>query len=180
MKKFVNVKNISTEDYSNDLLKSLSNFCSKTPLNVSIHYAKDINKIYVYYEDDVITIDINPLVDKKIVIGKIKKQLEKYYPYLYKKEKIIPSYNDIEHLINNGLTLKEALSKTEETEIAKFKIIRKHDKFNELDVIDLEDNQMYKYKSKIPVAVIIERSKYKDTTLLDEIQLMYKLEKKEK
>lgn len=179
MKKYSNVKKIYATDYSNDLLKSLSNFCSKSPINVEINYVKDMNKIYLNYENKTYTIDIDPLINKKLVIGNVKKELEKYYPYLYEMEKTIPSSEEIETLMKQGLTLKEALSNVYEDEVPKFKIIRKHDKFNEIDVLNLKDKCLYKYKTRIPVSVLIERSKYKDCSLLNDIQLMYKLEKKE-
>ena len=166
-----NIEFINSKNYIDDLVKSLSNFCNKSPLKPVLKVIKDMNLIYVCYNNKELEIKININQNKKDVIGKIKKELEKEYPIIYKKTNCVPNVNDIRKLLNSGKTLEEALNDTKIEYEPLFKVIRCHDKYNELDVINLSDGEMYKFKCRIPLVSILEDLKYrgKDSDVLENI-----------
>lgn len=172
-----NVNYASYDFYLNDLIKSLSNFCNKCPLKPNINVVKPLGKIYVYCGDEEIELTVDITKNKKVIIGELKKQLEDKYPVIYKKTIQNPSADDIRKSMSNGKTLEEALNESKITYEPLYKIIRVHDKYNEIDVCSLVDNGMYKFKCKIPIMGILEDLKYmgKESDALDSISMLYKL-----
>jgi hypothetical protein len=181
----MNLKNVeytSYDDYMNGLIKSLSNFCNKSPLKAKINVVKELGLIYVRYNNKELEITIDVNEDKKKVIGDLKKELEKDYPIIYRKINCIPNANEIRKMLNQGKTLEDALNCTKTKFEPLYKIERVHDKYNEIDVISLSDRDMYKFKCKIPVIVILEDIKHlgKESDALDNISLLYKINKSTK
>jgi len=181
----MNLKNVeyaNCKDYLDDLVKSLSNFCSKSPLKPTLKIVRDMNLIYLYYNDEELEIKININQNKKDVIGKIKNMLEKEYPIIYKKTNCVPNANDVRKLLNEGKTLEQALNNTQVKYEPLYKIIRCHDRYNELDVLNLSDGEMYKFKCRIPLVSVLEDLKYRgrDSDILENINMLYKINKIEK
>ena len=178
----MNMKNVECVNYSkyiNDLTKSLSNFCNKSPLKPAIKIVKEMGLIYIYYLNKELEIKININKNKKDIIGYVKSILENDYPIIYKKINCVPNADDVRKLLNEGKTLEKALNSIKVKYEPLYKIIRCHDRYNEIDVIDLLDNEMFKFKCKIPLIAILEDLKYngKDSDILDNISLMYKISK---
>ena len=178
----MNMKNVeyaNCKDYLDDLVKSLSNFCNKSPLKPQIKVVRDMNLIYLYYNDEELEIKVNINQNKKEVIGKIKKILEDEYPIIYKKSNCVPNANDVRKLLNEGKTLEEALNSTKVNYEPLYKVIRCHDRYNEIDMLSLTDGELYKFKCKIPLIAILEDIKYlgKDSDVLNQISLLYKINK---
>lgn len=112
MKTLNNVEFKNSDSYLKDLLKSLSNFCSKSPLSPTIKVFSDLGKIYIYYDDTYFDFDIDINKNKKEVIKYVKQKLEKNYPIIYIKENKLPSADEVEKMIDNGKTIQEALECT--------------------------------------------------------------------
>lgn len=180
MKKIKNVEYASYDYYLDDLIKSLSNFCNKSPLKPKIKIVKEMGLIYIYYNDQELEISIDVNKNKKDVIGYVKSILEKHYPIIYKKSNIVPNADDVRKLLNKGKTLEEALNSTKINYEPLYRVERIHDSYNELDLLSLDDNEIYKFKAKIPLVVILEDLKYKgeDSEVLDKITMLYKISKK--
>ena len=178
----MNLKNVEYTSYNNyidGLVKSLSNFCNKSPLKPTIRVVKELGKIYVYYNDQEIEINVDVNVDKKKVIGDLKKEIEEDYPIIYKKTSKVADANQVRKLLNQGKTLEEALNNTQITFEPLYKIQRVHDKYNEIDLISLNNGELYKFKCKIPVMAILEDLKYngKESDVINNINLLYKINK---
>ena len=179
MKNMKNVEYANCKDYLDDLVKSLSNFCNKSPLKPTIKVVKELGKIYIYYKDEELELSVNVNNDKKKVIGELKKELEKEYPIIYKKTTSIPNADDVRKILAQGKTLEEALNSTQIKFEPLYKIERVHDKYNELDLVSLTDGEMYKFKCRIPIMAILEDLKYngKESDVLSNISLLYKINK---
>lgn len=176
----MNLKNVeytSYNSYLESLIKSLSNFCSKCPLKPTIKVVKELGVIYVYYKDNEIKIDVNVNENKKKVIGDLKKILESEYPIIYKKSVRIPTADEVKELLNRGETLEEALNATQTVYEPIYKIERIHDKYNEFDLLSIKENEVYKFKSKIPIMAILEDLKHlgRDSDAISNITCLYKI-----
>ena len=172
-----NVEYTSYDDYLKSFVKSLSNFCDKCPLKPTIKVVKPLGLIYVYCGDEEIEIKVNPNEDKKSAIGRLKSKLEKNYPIVYKMVSSVPSADEVREILAEGKTLEEALNTTSVEYKAMYKIERVHDKFNELDMLSLEDGDVYKFKCKIPLSAILNDLKYngRESDVLSNVSLLYKL-----
>lgn len=176
------LSNVSIEnckDYMDDFLPSLSNFCAKSPLNISIRYVEDLKKVFLKYNDRILDVDIDINRSKHEIIKDIKNQIIKDYPLIYEKTVRLPTADEVERKISQGMSISEALESTECEYTARFRIMRKHDKYNELDLYDLNEKALYKYKSKIPVTALIKMVEYRDDSVLSNLSVIYKIEKKE-
>ncbi len=173
-----NVQYTNYESYLDSLIKSLSNFCDKSPLKPTIKVVKELGMVYVYYGDDMeLEIKIETNKDKKLIIGEVKKILEKEYPIIYKKTNKIPNADEVRKILNEGKSLEEALNSTQVDYEPLYKIERVHDKYNEVDLLSLKDGDMYKFKCKIPVIAILEDLKYnkEDSDVMENLNLLYKI-----
>lgn len=179
MKNLKNVEYTNYNDYLDGLIKSLSNFCNKSPLKPTIRVVREMNVIYVYYNNKELEIKINVNEDKKKVIGDLKKKLEKEYPIIYKKTSKVADANLVRKLLNEGKTLEEALNSTQIEYEPLYKIIRIHDRYNEIDAVSLSDDELYKFKCKIPIVAILTdlNSMGKDSEVLNNMTLLYKITK---
>ena len=176
----MNLKNVeyaNSKDYMDDLVKSLSNFCSKSPLKPTLKVVREMGLIYIYYNDKELELSVKINEDKKKVIGDLKKELEKDYPIIYKKNTSIPNADEVRKLLNSGKTLEEALNCTQTSFEPLFRVERIHDKYNEMDLLSLSDGNMYKFKCKIPLIAILEDLKYngKESNALENINMLYKI-----
>ena len=174
------IKNITYSDYDNylnGLIKSLSNFCNKCPLKPTIKVVKELGKIYVSYKDNDIEILINVNENKKLVISDLKKMIEKEYPIIYKKTLRVPDADEVKRILAQGKSLEEALNSTQVVYDAVYRIERVHDKYNEMDLLSLNDGEIYKFKCKIPLIAVLEDLKYngKDSDAIDHLNFLYKI-----
>ena len=172
-----NVKYTNYDSYLNSLIKSLSNFCNKSPLKPTIRVVKELGKIYISYKETDIEILINPNEDKKLVIGDLKKMIEKEYPIIYKKTLKIPNANEVKQILNQGKSLEEALNSTQTVYEPIYRIERVHDKYNEMDLLSLNDGKIYKFKCKIPLIAILADLKYngKESDAIENLNFLYKI-----
>ncbi len=184
-----NVKVESVKDYVESLLKSLSNFCSKCPIQTNISYVQDLNKVFIKVISNVeencetITIEINPLDDKKNVIRNVKTKLLKKYPIIYDRVKKTPTPEQLEKMIEvEGMSVKDALNTISEKDEVLYTIQRVHNLYNELDVYDEKNKQHKKFKSKIPVCLLLKKFDsgmhiiYED--IAESLVFLYDIEKK--
>ena len=172
-----NVEYTSYTNYMDGLVKSLSNFCTKCPLKPTIKVVKELGIIYINYNNEELELSINVNDDKKKVIGDLKKELEKDYPIIYKKNTSIPNADEVRKILNQGKTLEEALNSTQTTFEPLYRIERVHDKYNEMDLFSLSDGNMYKFKCRIPLMAVLEDLKYngQDSDALNNINMLYKI-----
>lgn len=172
-----NIKYYNHKDYLKDFLPTLSNFCSKSPLQPSVTISSDNSKIRIVPtkgEEIVLDLDQNSLT-KKEVINKVKKELEKNYPYIYAEEEYYDT-EEIENMVDSGVSLSEALEKNNKRIVKVLKVIRVHHKYNELDCLNLKTQKMEKYKCKIPVTNILQDTE-KELPSFDKLKFLYSLEK---
>ena len=171
-----NVNYVNYDEYLNDLTKSLSNFCSKCPLKPTMKVVKPLGLIYVCYDDEELEIKVDVNMNKKDVIGEIKKELEQDYPIIYKKTSKVPSADEVQKLLDKGISLSEALNTTQIVYEKVYRIERIHDRYNEIDCLD-SNNELYKFKCKIPIMAILEDLKFngKESDVLSNLTLLYKL-----
>ena len=172
-----NVEYTNYNSYLESLVKSLSNFCSKCPLKAKIVVVKDLGKIYVKYDNKEVELNVDVKKDKKQIIGDLKKKLEKDYPIIYEKITQIPNADNIRKMLNEGKSLEEALNETQITYKKIYRIERVHDKFNEMDLFSFKDEQIYKFKCKIPIMILLNDIKEngKDSEIMNNLNLLYKL-----
>lgn len=172
-----NVEYANYDDYLESLVKSLSNFCDKSPLKPTLSVVKDLGVIYLHYKDEELEVKVNVNQNKKDVIGSIKEMLEEEYPIIYKKTSKVPNANEVRKILNEGKTLEEALNSTQTDYEPLYKVERIHDKYNEIDALSLTDGFMYKFKCKIPSIAILEDLKYrgKESDALENINLLYRI-----
>lgn len=179
---YENVQRTDWKKYSEDFMRTLSNFCMKSPLQPKINYVEEMSKVYLTYGDnECIEFDINPMEDKKDAIKQIKNVLQKDYPVIYtKKTRILPS-EEIEKLVEGGMPLSKALEQTTTDYMPKYRVMRVHHYYNELDCFDLQNKVMYKFHAKLPVTAILEEIKMngKDNEgVIDNLSLLYRMDKK--
>lgn len=176
-----NVKNIKFSDYADDFLRTLSNFCSKNPLQPRINYVKELGKIYLEYgEGKSLSYELNPLKNKKDVIKEIKTKLQQDYPVFYTKKVTTLPANEIEKLVKDGMPLAEALNIAVKEFYPKYKVIRVHHAYNELDCMDMQTRIMYKFHSELPVTAILEELRHKpkdNEDVMKNITLLYRMDK---
>lgn len=179
--KMKNLKIESAKEYIDDFLPTLSNFCSKAPLTIEIKYVKDLNKVFLKYDDNTLEVNIDITKNKKEVIKEIKEELQKDYPYIYEKKVVVPNAEEVESLVDKGVSISDALNQTTVDLEPKYQIIRVHHKYNEVDLLELKTNLIYKFKSKIPIVKLLEMAKYKDDSILDNLTVLYRIDnRKEK
>lgn len=176
----MNIKNVEYANYNSyleSLVKSLSNFCNKCPLKPTVQVVKDLGKIYIHYDNEEIEISVDVKKDKKKIIGDLKKKLEKHYPIIYEKSTQVPNANEVRKMLNEGKSLEEALNETQIVYKKVYKIMRVHDSYNELDLLSIDDDYMYKFKCKIPLIALLEDLKYngRDSDAITHLNLLYKL-----
>lgn len=172
-----NIKYFNHKDFLKDFLPTLSNFCSKSPLQPSVIISSDNSKIRIVPikgEEIVLDLDNNSLT-KKEIINKVKKELEKDYPYIFAEEEYYDT-EEIENMVDSGISLSEALEKNNKRIVKVLKVIRVHHKYNELDCLNLKTQQMEKYKCKIPVTNILQDAE-KELPSFDKLKFLYSLEK---
>lgn len=178
-----NIQTVDTEEYVQNFLRTLSNFCSKCPLQPRIQYIENLCKVYLEWgkkEEQSISFELDPLQDKKDVIKEIKSKLQESYPIIYKTKVTIPSAEEIEELIKGRMSLSEALEHSKTEYIPKYKIMRVHHNYNEFDCFDVDSRAMYKFRVKLPITAILEELKVhpKDNEyMLDNFTLLYRMDK---
>ena len=117
----------SSKEYIDDFLPTLSNFCSKCPLQPTVDYVQNEGMIYITPSlGNQITVVVNPTVDKHDVIRDVKNEMYKNYPIISCVEENSLSSEEIEKLIDDGMSVKEALEKKTYNTIDMYKVIRVH------------------------------------------------------
>lgn len=177
-----NVQITSLSEYAQSFLHTLSNFCAKCPLQPKVNYIEEMGKVYISWgENKSFEFTLNPMDDKKDVIKELKFMLQKDYPILYEKHTTTLPAEEIEKLVDGGMSLSDALNKTVTQYSPKYRIMRVHHQYNELDLFDLTSRMMYKFRSKLPVTAILEDIKYnpKDNEeVMNNLVLLYRMEKR--
>ena len=78
--------------------------------------------------------------------------------------------------MDKGISLSAALNTTQIVYEKVYRIERIHDRYNEIDCLD-SNNELYKFKCKIPIMAILEDLKFngKESDVLSNLTLLYKL-----
>lgn len=171
------IKTVHNKDYVKNFLKTLNNFCTKCPLDIKVIYVPENTTVYIKYDDKTINVKIDITKDKKEVIASLKEKLMKNYPFIYVKEEKIHTSDEVEALLAQGETLENAL-KPYDLMVKKYMVIRKHDIYNELDCKDIENDELCKFKCKIPVSIVMKKIKNKDITVIDDLKFIHCMENK--
>jgi len=161
------VNEISLKDYMNDFIPSLENFCSKSPLQPTLKIVADTGKIIILIENlEDIEYTVDPFVDKKIQIKEIKTLIEKQYPIVFDKKQVLYSAEEIEQFISEGVTVKDALSLRKNIYLPRYKIVRVHHFYNEIDAYDFKTRKMIKFKVTIPLSKLLQDLLFKDKEVI--------------
>lgn len=155
--KNLEIKNLGS--YGKKFLSSLSNFCSKCPLQPKITYIPEIEKIVIVADDNEIEVTLDPTKDKKDVISEIKNELLNSYPIIYKTEEVNLSTEEIDKLIEEGKVLNDIILSKKTVTNKYGRLERIHNKFNEMDIFNFETSSVEKYKCKIPLVFLMEHIK---------------------
>jgi len=151
---------ISMETYMRDFIPTLENFCSKSPLQPKIDYVLETGAVHVtsrYAPEFNYSFVVDPLTDKKQQIRNLKKEMEKFYPVLFDNRKISFSPEEIEELIAEGVPVKEAVQMRKDVSLPRYRIIRVHNQYNEIDMVDFKTKKVIKVKTLIPVMVVLNK-----------------------
>lgn len=135
--------------------KSLENFLSKCPLDCSVTY----NDFEATITGESVTVVVNLTKPKKAEIERLKKALIRFYPILKVEEEKSPDVDKLQKMIEEGeITLKDALSYKEKQVTELGTIVRLHNKYNELDVLD-NKGELLKYKVSMPLTLFVQNLK---------------------
>lgn len=153
------VNKVSLQDYLNDFIPSLENFCSKSPLQPNVSVITETGKITLSstYMKDSISFTVDPMVDKKKQIKDVKMQIEKLYPIIFDHKKFPLSAEEIEDVVSSGAPIKEALSLRKDVYLPRYKILRVHNKYNEIDAFDFKTKKTIKFKVRIPLVPFMSK-----------------------
>lgn len=163
----------SSKEYIDDFLPTLSNFCSKCPLQPTVDYVQNEGLIYITPSlGNQITVVVNPTVDKHDVIRDVKNEMYKNYPIISCVEENSLSSEEIEKLIDEGMSVKEALEKKTYNTIDMYKVVRVHHRYNELDCEEIATKKMCKLKSKIPLTMLLNKLYANDKDVFSNISFM--------
>lgn len=163
----------SNKEYIDDFLPTLSNFCSKCPLQPTVDYVKNEGVIYITpLVGNQITVIINSTVDKHDVIRDIKNEMYVNYPIISNVEEIPLSSDEIEKLIDGGMSVKDALEKKEIRTTELYRVIRVHHRYNELDCEEIATKKLCKLKSRIPLTMLLNKLYSKDKDVYENISFM--------
>ena len=178
MSKYNNIIIQDCKDYISQLLSSLSNWCSKCPLSPTVQYNKDTKELTTVSGDKSITILIDPKVEKKKAIQKIADYFFQFYPIIEDTKIIFPNTEQMEKQLDNGKKLVTILSNYTIQKYPKYTVLRKHDKYNELDVIEIKTGLIYKLKTTIPVTIFLQKLNDTNFTPLEHITILYQIVEK--
>jgi hypothetical protein len=159
---------VSLKDFLNDFMPSFNNFISKCPLKMKTSLVPETGNLYIELLNslgksiDGFNVVIDPNKEKQLQIKEIKDKLENFYPIIYLEKEEPYSPDEVEKFVNDGMTIKEALSMRKNIRIEKFKVMRAHHRYNELDCLDLQNNKVLKFKLRfkkysIPTATFLEK-----------------------
>ena len=145
---------ISFQEYLNDFMGSFNNFISKCPIKLKSSLIDSSGVLYLSLlnnkdeEIDGINFTIDPIKDKKLQIKEIKEKIENWYPEIILEKESRYSQEEIDELVEKGTPLSEAMNKRHFIQVPKYKIIRVHHRFNELDCYDYKSGEVIKFKLK--------------------------------
>lgn len=173
---------VDTNLYKKDFMHSFQNFLNKCPIIFKKVELVD-KTIYIYLEEEnplIFVLDLT--IHKQDQIAKIKNKLENFYPIIFETKSVRYSSDEIIEMTNNGISLEEALNKKKIVYNKRFKILRTHNKTNELDIWDERDFKLLKYKLKVPIAYFltqIEKLKKEEvyTLFIDNSIINYEIKK---
>ncbi len=178
---------IKLEEYLANFIPSLENFCSKSPLQLKVSVVKetgDIELSSIYDTSFKYTFTVNPLKDKKTQIKEIKTSLEKNYPVVFSKLVVQLSKEEQEEKINEGLEIRKVLDMRKVLYLPRYKILRVHNKYNEIDAVDFKRKKIVKFKLSIPLTSFLNNLFFMSREELSDYfvqktRIMYSIEKKE-
>lgn len=145
---------VKLNDYLQDFIPSLENFCSKSPLQLVVRVIPETGEVFltsIYDKTIEYTFKIDPLKEKKSQIKEIKTHFEKMYPIIFDYKRLSLSKEKQEELIESGKPVREVLDMREDVFLPRYKILRVHNKYNEIDVFDFKTKKMVKFKILIPL-----------------------------
>lgn len=151
---------VSMDDYMKDFLPTLENFCSKSPLQPRIEFVPETGLIKLeskYKEIEPYTFTVNPLRNKKDVIKEIKGMLEKNYPIVFDLKQVPLSLEEIESLTTEGIPITEIMNKRNDVYLPRYKVLRVHNRYNEMDLYDFKTRTLLKIKVIIPLVVFLDK-----------------------
>jgi len=145
---------VKLNDYLQDFIPSLENFCSKSPLQLVVRVIQETGEVFltsIYDKKIEYIFKIDPLKEKKSQIKEIKTYFEKMYPIIFDYKRLSLSKEKQEELIESGKPVREVLDMREDVFLPRYKILRVHNKYNEIDVFDFKTKKMVKFKILIPL-----------------------------
>jgi len=152
----VTTEKLSLKDYLADFMPSLENFISKCPLKVKSSLVQDTGTLYIEILDpngksiDGFNYVVHASKEKQSQIREIKEKLEVFYPIIYQETQEMYSADEIAKIVEeDNIPLADALKMRKTVTIKKFKIIRAHHRYNELDCYDFISGKMMKFKLKV-------------------------------
>ena len=156
------------EGYTKKFNRTLINFCNKCPLDLEITNL-DTKIIFIWTDAEQnfkkFEYNIDFTLDVKSNIKNIKDHLLMYYPVF--SDKIEKKYStkeiskQIDELISKGMKVSEATeqvlsSSTYYESSPRYKLVRRIDQSNEINVYDMKDRVTYIYTLKIPISMFIK------------------------
>jgi len=159
-----NIKELDLNSFNQSLLKSLTNFCNKSPLNLKITIVDRLIILSGEQLPSPISYTINYQISKKENISNIRELLEIYYPIIPELKENILTEEEVrvlaESYITQGMSTTGALDKAvskriQKTVVNRYKVIRRLDFDNEINVYDLLENKKKVFSLKTPVTYFI-------------------------
>jgi len=151
---------ISIKNCLNEFIPTLDNFCSKSPLQMTITLVQETGDITLFSQYDKsfnYKFKYDPSVDKKSQIKKIKTDIEKKYPIIFDHKRFPLAKDKQEELIKGGASIRDVLNMREDVYLPRYKVLRVHNKYNELDAFDFKTRKVVKFKITIPLVSFLSK-----------------------
>ena len=154
------VEMISLKEQLDDFVSSLENFCSKSPLQLTVTVIEetgDITLSSIYDSSFKYQFTFEPFLDKKSQIKDVKTAVEKRYPVVFDFKRFPLEKQEQEQLIAAGNSVRDVLDMRKDVYLPRYKILRVHNKYNELDAFDFKTKKMVKFKITIPLISFLNK-----------------------
>jgi hypothetical protein len=151
---------ITLKEYLDDFIPTLENFCSKSPLQLTFSVVPETGNIRfssLYDSSFNYEYTVTPFQSKKDQIKEIKTYVEKKYPVIFDHKRFPLDKEEQEKLIVGGTSIREVLDMRKDVYLPRFKVLRVHNKYNELDVYDFFKHKMIKFKITIPLIGFLDK-----------------------
>ncbi len=148
------------KEYLDEFLPTLENFCSKSPLQMTVSVVSDtgdINLTSLYDSSFFYSFKVNPFEDKKTQIKAVKTDIEKRYPVVFDHKRMPLSKEKQEEMIGLGNSIRDVINMREDIYLPRYKVLRVHNKYNELDAFDFKTRKMVKFKITMPLISFLSK-----------------------